>query len=217
MTGDLIPAKVLSTRTIANVSETLAKKLGLPKQYRSIGLITADSDDMTYCALDEATKAAAVEVVYGKSLYAGAANASTALAGEVIGILAGPNPAEVQSGLRACVDFMNSGAGFRSANQDDSIIYFAHTVSRTGTYLSKVAGVREGEALAYLIAPPLEAMVGLDEAMKASDVELVALFEPPSETNFGGGLLTGTQSACDAAAAAFAEAVKAVAAHPKEV
>ena len=217
MTGDLIPAKVLATRTIANVSETLAKKLGLPKQYRSIGLITADSDDMTYCALDEATKAAVVEVVYGKSLYAGAANASTALAGEVIGILAGPNPAEVQSGLRACVDFMNSGAGFRSANQDDSVIYFAHTVSRTGTYLSKVAGVREGEALAYLIAPPLEAMVGLDEAMKASDVELVALFEPPSETNFGGGLLTGTQSACDAAAAAFAEAVKAVADHPKEV
>ena len=145
MTGDLIPAKVLATRTIANVSETLAKKLGLPRQYRSIGLITADSDDMTYCALDEATKAAAVEVVYGKSLYAGAANASTALAGEVIGILAGPNPAEVQSGLRACVDFMNSGAGFRSANQDDSIIYFAHTVSRTGTYLSKVAGVREGD------------------------------------------------------------------------
>ena len=217
MTGDLIPAKVLSTRTIANVSETLAKKLGLPKQYRSIGLITADSDDMTYCALDEATKAAVVEVVYGKSLYAGAANASTALAGEVISILAGPNPAEIQSGLRACVEFMNSGAGFRSANQDDSVIYFAHTVSRTGSYLSKVAGVREGEALAYLIAPPLEAMVGLDEAMKASDVELAALFEPPSETNFGGGLLTGTQSACDAAAAAFAEAVKAIAARPMEL
>ena len=216
MTGDLIPAKVLATRTIANVSETLAKKLGLPRQYRSIGLITADSDDMTYCALDEATKAAAVEVVYGKSLYAGAANASTALAGEVIGILAGPNPAEVQSGLRACVDFMHSGAGFRSANQDDSVVYFAHTVSRTGTYLSKVAGIKEGEALAYLIAPPLEAMTGLDEAMKAADVELVTLFEPPSETNFGGGLLTGTQSACDAACAAFAETIKAIAARPME-
>ena len=216
MTDDLLPVKVLATRTIANVSETLAHKLGLPKQYRSIGLITADSDDMTYCALDEATKAAVVEVVYGKSLYAGAANASTALAGEVIGILAGPNPAEVQSGLRACVDFMNSGAGFRSANQDDSVVYFAHTVSRTGTYLSKVAGIKEGEALAYLIAPPLEAMTGLDEAMKAADVELVTLFEPPSETNFGGGLLTGTQSACDAACAAFAETVKAIAARPME-
>ena len=217
MTGDLIPAKVLATRTIANVSETLAKKLGLPRQYRSIGLITADSDDMTYCALDEATKAAAVEVVYGRSLYAGAANASTALAGEVIGILAGPNPAEVESGLRACADFMAGGAGFRSANEDNSVVYFAHTVSRTGSYLSKTAGVREGAALAYLIAPPLEAVAGLDEAMKAADVELVQLFAPPSETNFGGGLLTGTQSACDAACAAFAEAVKAVAARPREI
>lgn len=172
---------------------------------------------MTYCALDEATKAAAVEVVYGRSLYAGAGNASTKLAGEVIGILAGPNPAEVQSGLRACAEFMASGVGFRSANEDGSIVYFAHTVSRTGTYLSKTAGVREGEALAYLIAPPLEAVVGLDEALKASDVELAALFEPPSETNFGGGLLTGTQSACNAACAAFAEAVKAVAARPREI
>ena len=217
MTGDLIPAKILATRTIANVSETLAERLKLPPRYRSIGILTADSDDVLYCALDEATKAAAVEVVYGRSLYAGAANASTKLAGEVIGILAGPNPAEVQSGLRACAAFLDSGAGFRSANEDDSIIYFAHTVSRTGTYLSKTAHVREGEALAYLIAPPLEAVVGLDEALKASDVELAALFEPPSETNFGGGLLTGTQSACNAACAAFAEAVRAVAARPREL
>ena len=206
MTGDLLKAKVLATHTIANVSETLEEKLGLSKQYRSIGILTTDSDDVTYCALDEATKAAAVEVIYGRSLYAGAANANTKYAGEVIGILAGPNPAEVTSGLRAAADFIESGVGFRSANEDDSVVYFAHTVSRTGTYLSKTAGVKEGEALAYLIAPPLEAMV-----------ELVAFFEPPSETNFGGGLLTGTQSACKAACEAFAETVKAVAAHPREV
>ena len=216
MIDELIPVKVLATHTIANVSEGLARELALPGGHRSIGILTTDCDDMTYCALDEATKAAAVEVVYGRSLYAGAANASTKLAGEVIGILAGPNPAEVQSGLRACAEFMDSGVGFRSANEDDSILYFAHTVSRTGTYLSKTAHVREGEALAYLIAPPLEAVVGLDEALKASDVELAALFEPPSETNFGGGLLTGTQSACDAACAAFAETVKAIAARPME-
>ena len=217
MTGDLIPAKVLATHTIANVSETLAEKLGLPPQYRSIGIITADSDDVTYCALDEATKAAAVEVVYGRSLYAGAGNAATKLAGEVIGILAGPDPSEVLSGLRAAAAFFESGAGFRSANADDSIPYFAHTVARTGSYLSKTAGVREGEALAYLIAPPLEAVVGLDAAMKAADVTLAALFEPPSETNFGGGLLTGTQSACKAACEAFAQAVIDIAGHPREV
>ena len=107
MTGDLLKCNVLATHTIANVSETLARKLEPPERYRSIGILTADSDDVTYCALDEATKAAAVEVV--------------------------------------------------------------------------------------------------------------ALFEPPSETNFGGGLLTGTQSACKAACEAFAEAVKAVAARPREV
>ena len=217
MTGDLFKVNVLSTHTIANVSETLAKKLKLPKEFRSIGIITADSDDPTYCALDEATKAAAVTVVYGRSMYAGAANASTKFAGEVIGILAGPNPSEVSSGLRAAVDFLESGVGFHSANEDDSVAYFAYTVSRTGSYLSKTAGVREGEALAYLVAPPLESTVGLDEALKAADVELVALFEPPTETNYGGGLLTGTQSACNAACAAFAETVKAVAARPREV
>lgn len=217
MTNDLIPVNILATHTIANVSEALAAKLGLPGGHRSIGIITTDCDDVTYCALDEATKAAAVEVVYGRSLYAGAANASTKYAGEVIGILAGPNPAEVSAGLRAAVAFIQDGAGFRSANGENSVVYFAHTVSRTGSYLSQGAGVREGEALAYLIAPPLEAVVGLDEALKAADVELVALYEPPSETNFGGGLLTGTQSACNAAAAAFAEAVKAVAERPREV
>ena len=58
---------------------------------------------------------------------------------------------------------------------------------------------------------------GYDEALKAADVELVTLYEPPSETNFGGGLLTGTQSACNAACAAFAEAVKTIAARPREI
>ena len=217
MTGDLLKCSALATRTIANVSQALAEKLGLRPEFRSIGILTADSDDVTYCALDEATKAAAVEVVYGRSLYAGAANANTKLAGEVIGILAGPNPSEVKSGLKAAVAFFESGVGFRSANADDSIVYFAHTVSRTGSYLSKTAGVREGEALAYLIAPPLEAVVGLDEAMKAADVTLAALFAPPSETNFGGGLLTGTQSACKAACEAFAAAVLDVAGRSREV
>ena len=217
MTGDVIQVNILATRMIANVSEGLAERLGLQDAHRSIGIITTDCDDATYCALDEATKKAQVEVVYAKSMYAGAGNASTKYAGEVIGILAGPNPAEVTSGLQAAVDFLNSGVGFQSANPEDSVVYFAHTVSRTGSYLSQVAGVHEGEALAYLIAPPLEAVVGLDEAMKAADVTLAALYEPPSETNFGGGLLTGSQSACRAAAQAFGAAVLDIAQKPREV
>lgn len=215
MINDTMPVKVLAARTIANVSPTLAKQLGLNPAQRCLGILTTDCDDMTYCALDEATKAAAVDVVYGRSFYAGAGNASTKLAGEVIGMLAGENPAAVRAGLAAAVAFLEGGDGFRSASDDDSVIFFAHTVSRSGSYLAKTAGVREGEALAYLIAPPLEAMLGLDEALKSSDVEMAAFFAPPSETNFAGGLLTGTQSACKAACEAFAQTIIAVAAAPR--
>ena len=211
MKGDKLKASVLAVRLIPNVDGGMAKELGLPEGHRSIGILTSDCDDVTYTALDDATKKAVVEVVYGKSFYGGAANANTKLAGEVIGILSGPTPAEVRSGLNAAVDFIENEASFISANDDDTIAYYAHCVSRTGSYLSKTAGITEGESLAYLIAPPLEAMYALDIALKAADVQLVAFFGPPSETNFGGGLLTGSQSACQAACDAFAEAVKAVA------
>ena len=217
MKNDKMRANVLGVRVISNVSPELAAKLELGPNHKSIGIITADSDDVTYTALDEATKDADVEVVYARSMYAGAGNASTKLAGEVIGIIGGPSPAEVRSGLKAALDFFRSdNACFISANEDDSIVYYAHTVSRTGSYLSKVAGVEEGQPLAYLIAPPMEAIYGLDAAMKAAGVKLVEFFGPPSETNFGGGLLTGTQSACYAACAAFAEAIKAVADNPRD-
>ena len=201
---------------ISNVSEDLAKALELGPRQKSLGIVTADTDDVLYTALDEATKDADVEVVYAKSMYAGAANASTKLAGEVIGIIGGPSPAEIRSGLNSIRNFMESGPCFVSANEDDSIVYYAHTVSRTGSYLSKTAGIPEGEALAYLIAPPLEAVYGLDAAMKAADVTMVAFYGPPSETNFGGGLLTGSQSACKAACSAFAQAVQTVADYPKD-
>ncbi|MPQ42904.1 ethanolamine utilization microcompartment protein EutL [Clostridium tarantellae] len=217
MKNDAIRPNVLAVRIISNVSPEMAKKMELESHHKSLGLITADCDDVTYTALDEATKAAEVDVVYAKSMYGGAGNASTKLAGEVIGIIAGPSPAEVRSGLNAILDFMDSGVSFISANDDDSIAYYAHCVSRTGTYLSKVAGIREGEPLAYLVAPPLEAMYALDAALKAADVQMCEFFEPPTETNFGGALLTGSQSACKAACDAFAEAVKSVAENPMNI
>ncbi|EQJ20569.1 ethanolamine utilization protein EutL [Clostridioides difficile P11] len=214
MKNDVIRPNILGIKIISNISPEMAQKLELKSHHKSLGLITADCDDVTYTALDEATKASEVDVVYAKSMYAGAANASTKLAGEVLGIIAGPSPAEVRSGLNAVVDFLEYGATFISANDDDSIAYYAHCVSRTGTYLSEVAGIREGEALAYLVAPPLEAMYALDAAMKAADVKMCELFAPPTETNFGGALLTGSQSACKTACDAFAEAVKSVADNP---
>lgn len=214
MRNDKLKANVLSVKIIPNVDPALAKELNIDPRLRSLGIITSDCDDVTYVALDEATKASDVEVVYAKSMYAGAANASTKLAGEVIGILGGPSPAEVTSGLEAAVQVIENDASFISANEDDSIAYFAHVVSRSGGFLSEQANIREGEAIAYLIAPPLEAMVGLDAALKAADVQMGVFYGPPSETNFGGALLSGSQSACKAACSAFAQAVQNVADNP---
>jgi len=217
MIGEIIPVKILAVQMIANVSPELSRALDIDPKYRSLGILSTDCDDVTYMALDEATKSASVDVVYGRSLYAGAANASTKLAGEVIGILGGPSPSEVTSGLQAAVNFIQSGVGFQKANLDGDVVYLAHCISRTGTYLSELAKVERGDAVAYLIAPPVEAIYALDLALKSADVELTAFFAPPSETNFGGGLLTGSQSACVAACAAFGEAVRQVAETPVHI
>jgi ethanolamine utilization protein EutL len=216
MINSPLKSNVLTMKIIPNVNADLIKELNLPAGHRSIGLFTTDCDDVAYTALDEATKKADVKVVYGKSFYGGAANANTKLAGEVIGIISGPNPAEVRSGLDAICYMIENDAYFISANEDDSVVYFAHCISRSGSYLSAIAGIPEGESIAYLIAPPEEAVYGLDAALKAADVRLAAFYGPPSETNFGGGLLTGSQSACKAACDAFAEAVKYIAANPTE-
>ena len=207
----MIPVKVLALRYIPNGSPGLSRSLGAPEGYPALGILTTDSDDATYIALDEATKAADVKVCYARSFYAGAANASTPYAGEVIGILAGPTPGAVRSGMEAALSALEH-IGFEETN---GVPYLAHTVSSAGSYLSEQAGVRQGSALAYLIAPPLESMFALDAAMKAADVELCKLYAPPSETNFGGGLLTGTRSACVAACEAFANAVADVAKLPR--
>ncbi|WP_432663541.1 ethanolamine utilization microcompartment protein EutL [Wukongibacter baidiensis] len=214
MRDDPLKTTVLSVKLIPNVDSAIARKLELESGHRSIGMITTDCDDVGYTAIDEATKKAEVKVAYAKSFYAGAANASTKLAGEFIGILSGPDPATVKSGLNAAIDFIENDACFYSANDDDSIAYYAHCISRTGTFLSDLAGIQEGEAIAYLIAPPIEAMYALDAALKAADVKMAEFFGPPSETNFAGGLLTGSQSACKAACEAFADAVKFVADNP---
>ena len=204
--------KVLAVRYLPNASESLCKGLGVSASRPCLAFLTTDCDDATYIALDEATKAADVEVGYARSFYAGAANASTPNAGEVIGILAGATPGIVESGMEAALSILER-LGFE---ETQNVPFLAHTVSRCGSYLAKEAGVKEGQPIAYLIAPPLESMYAMDFALKAADVHLCKLYSPPSETNFGGGLLTGTQSACQAACDAFKEAVARVARRPIE-
>lgn len=212
-----IKPTILAVRIIANVERGYAEKLGLAENQRSLGLITCDIDDSLYVALDDATKYAEVDVVYAKSFYAGSGNASGPLSGEIIGMLAGPTPAEVRAGVDAAVAYAEEDAWFYSADEAGELAFFSHLISSTGSYLSETAGISQGEPLAYLIAPPLEATYALDLAIKAADVRMQEFFAPPSETNFAGGLLTGSQSACRAACAAFQDGVLEVAANPKRL
>ncbi len=214
MIGDALRTTVLSVRIIPNPEPLLLRSLEVPEGHRSLGLITTDCDDVSYAALDEATKKAEVQVAYARSMYAGSGNASTRLAGEFIGILSAPGPAQARSGLEAAIDFIENQASFYSADEGNTIPYFAHCIAQTGSYLSKQAEVPAGTPMAYLIAPPMEAMVGLDEALKAARVELKVFYGPPTETNFAGGLLVGKQYACQMACEAFARTVRGIAAEP---
>jgi ethanolamine utilization protein EutL len=204
----------LSVQLIPQVDRNLAEQLKLTPEQRSIGLLTVDNDDATYTAIDEATKNADVEVVYARSFYAGAKHSSGLLSGEIMAILAGPNPAEVRAGLNSAVDYIKTKAIWYSANEDDSIAFFPHLISRTGTYLSKTCNIPVGSPIAYLVAPPMEGVVALDAALKAAAVEIVALTMPPSETNYMGVMLTGDQPACKAAVLAFQNKVLEVASQP---
>lgn len=210
---DPIPARILAARIIPRVADGYAAALGL-KAGTSLGLITADNDDALYVSIDEATKMADVEVVYAHSFYAGARHSSGRNSGEAIALLAGPDPAQVRSGIEAARRYLEESALWYSASADDGTTFFAHVVSRIGSYLAGATGLPKGSAVAYLVAQPLEGSVGLDAALKAAAVELASYTAPPSETNFMGAILTGSQAACMAAAAAFRDTVLDVAASP---
>ncbi|MBN1770460.1 MAG: ethanolamine utilization microcompartment protein EutL [Deltaproteobacteria bacterium] len=214
---DPLRPEVPAARVIPNVAPDLARRLELPDGRTSLGLLTCTSDDCLFAALDEGTKCADVEVVYARSFYAGAAHSSGPFSGEAIGLLAGPTPEEATSGLQATIRYLRERACFFAANDEGTLAFFPHVVPSVGRYLAKRAGVPVGAALAYLIAPPIEALLGLDAALKEAQVELRVFYGPPSETNYGGGLLTGEQTACEAAAQAFQGAVLELARRPRQI
>jgi ethanolamine utilization protein EutL len=220
MKVELPPLKprALAVRTIPDASDDLARAFGLPAGRRALGIITATSDDALYAALDQGTKASPADVVYAKSFYAGAGYPSGPLSGECIGVYAGRDPAEIDAAMDACLGYLETDAWFYAAATADDpgrpVALFPHVIASVGRYLAPLADIAVGSPLAYLIAPPLESIVGLDAACKAGRVRVAKWFGPPSETNFGGGYLTGDLPACEAAARAFAAAIVDVCAAP---
>ncbi len=213
-TTTLVP-RVLAVRTIPNVAPALVDALGLRPSHASIGFLTVDQDDPTYVAVDDATKKAAVDVVFTRTFYRDSGRSIVGSpAAETLVIMAGDRIGEVEAGMDATLAHLESRVSYRSADDEGRCPYLAHLVAQTGSYLSERAGVERGDAIGYLKAPPLEAVFGLDQALKAADVEVGEWIEPPTPTNMGGALVTGTEADCRAACEAFEAAVKSVCADP---
>ncbi len=212
---DLWP-RLLACRQIDRVDAQLAAALGLdPKRHVAAGLVTCDQDDSLYVALDHATKFANVDVLFGQSFYAGSKHASGPYSGEILGIIAGTDPDEVAEGLLALREALTR-VRFETFEgpPDSQPAFLAHVISETGRYLAPQAGIAPGAPMAYLIAPPLEAAVAVDAALKAAPVKLGKWIPPPSETNFAGAFLTGELHHLEAARDAFVDAVASVAQSP---
>lgn len=215
-----IKARALAVRAIPDASDELVRALGLPAGRRALGIITATSDDALFASLDQGTKASPADVVYAKSFYAGSGYPSGPFSGECIGIYAARDPAEIDAALDACLAYLENEAWFyavaTAGEPDRPVALFPHVIASVGRYLAPLADVPVGSALAYLIAPPIESIVGLDAACKAGRVRMAKWFGPPSETNFGGAYLAGDLPSCEAAARAFAAAIVDVARSPLE-
>ena len=109
---------------------------------------------------------------------------------------------------------MEHDACFYGANDDGSVAVFPHVITALGHYLSNEAGLPPFTPMAYLVAPPIEATVALDAAMKAADVRVAKVFTPPTETNFAAAWLSGELTDVEAAAMAYLEACVAVCERP---
>jgi ethanolamine utilization protein EutL len=211
-----ITPTILSVRRLPRADPAMVRAYGGdPDKHVALGLVTVDQDDPTYVALDEATKHAPIDVIFAKSFYAGAAHASGRLSGEILGVIGAADPESIDAGLAALVRCLEHDACFYAADPKASVTVFPHVISSLGEYLAREAGLAPGEPMAYLVAPPIEASIALDAALKAADVRAVKIMTPPTETNFAAAWLTGTLDACEAAATAYAAAVVAVAASPR--
>lgn len=211
----IIPT-VLSVRRIQQADPALVTGYGGdPAKHTSLGLVTCDQDDAMYVALDEATKHAPVDVIFARSFYAGAAHASGRLSGEILGVLGAREPEAIEHALDALLRCLAHDACFYDADGKKTVTVFPHVITSLGEYLSKEAGLPVGSPMAYLVAPPMEATIGLDAALKAADVRAVKVQPPPTETNFACAWLAGELDACEAAAVAYAAAVVEVAAQPR--
>jgi len=202
---EIVKPKILSIRKIPFINNELAIQFDLPKEHNSIGIITSDQEHSLIVALDEGVKESPSNVLFYTNFYSGHKFASGPFSGEVIGIFSAEDPIIIDNSIKATVNYLNEKTFYYSFN---GLNIFSHVVSSIGNFLSRETNLQEGEAIAYLMAPPLEAIISVDFALKNSDTKLVKYFKPPTKTNYSGAYLTGSLSNCIAASESFIEKVK---------
>jgi ethanolamine utilization protein EutL len=204
MTGDRVECKLIYSKLLTDVEEIMLEEFELPEGCIDIGIFTTQYDGVGYCAADEATKFANVDVAYIRTLYGAGAGLND---GQVFGVITGPTISDVENGLRYVHDYAQNKSSVYSVNEDDTNLIYAQLVPKIGKYFSKTYDLPLGASIAFLFAPALEGIVGIDEALTVADVEVVKFFGPPTNSNLSGAILTGTQASCKTACEAFRHAI----------
>lgn len=212
-----IPSHVTMEQIVPHVTEKYRKVWEIPEEHQSVGFISCDNEDVMWLAVDDATKKAKIEVVHAETVYGGVEYSWSRFGGEITAILSGETVSDVRNGLRYTREFIEKKAAFYVLDEEGTLGYYVDWIPRAGKFYQKRLGIPEGTSIAYLVSTPVESTYALDKALKASDTKLAELFLPPTRVNTGGGVLCGTESACQAAVRAFAEAVEYCAFHPMEL
>ena len=144
MKHDAIKTAVLSIKMIPNADPMLREALRLEPDERSLGLITTDCDDVSYAALDEATKKAEVRVAYARVCMPAREMPAPGLPENLSVFLPEKIRQRFGADWRRRNFISKEMRIFYSADDEDSVVYFAQCISRTGSYLSEAAGVLRG-------------------------------------------------------------------------
>lgn len=209
-----VNSRVTMMKVIPQVNERYRKLWDFPDDHQSIGLISCDVEDVMHFALDDASRKARIHVVHVETVYGGADYSWSRFGGEIIAVISGPRVEDVRSGLMYIREYIETKCGSYVIDDDASMSYYVDCLPRIGLYNQRRYGLPEETALALLVASPVEWAYGFDKALKASNTKVVEVASVPSRVNTGGVVLSGTESACRAAVAAFAEAVQYCYAHP---
>lgn len=209
-----VDAHVTMQKLIPNINKAYRDLWNCPEDHHSIGLMSCDVEDVMYFALDDASKKARIKVLHVETVYGGVERAWSKFGGEITAVISGPKVEDVRNGLMYMKDYIEHKCGVYVIDDDPSMAYYVDLMARAGKYNKERLGLADNAALAYLVATPIEATYALDKALKASNTKIVEFFDAPSRVNTGGALLCGSESACKAAVAAFAEAVEFCYSHP---